>query len=80
MGAKSYNNGTDMSRGISAAGFIRGNISSGTMHANTVLTDGQTFDVVAFINGCAPRVRKTTYSQMSNALRAHPRFLMWPET
>lgn len=49
-GPDSYNNGAGMSRGILAAGFVKGNMPSGTTHANTVLTDEQAFDVAAYIN------------------------------
>lgn len=49
-GPDSYNNGAGMSRGILAAGFIKGNMPSGTTHAKTVLSDEQAFDVAAFIN------------------------------
>lgn len=40
-----------------AAGFIKGNMPSGTTHANMVLTDDQAFDVAAYINS-QPRPEK----------------------
>ncbi len=49
-GPDSYNNGAGMARVILAAGFIKGNMPSGTTHVNTVLTDEQAFDVAAYIN------------------------------
>lgn len=56
-GADSYNNGAGMARGMLAAGFVKGNMPSGTTHANTVLTDEQAFDVAAYINS-QPRPSK----------------------
>jgi thiosulfate dehydrogenase len=49
-GSDSYNNGAGMARVALAAGFIKGNMPSGTNHTNMVLTDEQAFDVAAYIN------------------------------
>jgi len=49
-GDDSYNTGAGMARVTLAAGFIKGNMPSGTTHTNTLLTDEQAFDVAAYIN------------------------------
>jgi thiosulfate dehydrogenase len=49
-GPDSYNTGAGMARVTLAAGFIKGNMPSGTTHTTTVLTDEQAFDVAAYIN------------------------------
>lgn len=49
-GSDSYNTGAGMARVTLAAGFIKGNMPSGTTHTNAVLTDEQAFDVAAYIN------------------------------
>ena len=56
-GPDSYNNGAGMARVTLAAGFIKGNMPSGTTHTTTVLTDEQAFDVAAYINS-QPRPAK----------------------
>lgn len=56
-GPDSYNNGAGMARVTLAAGFIKGNMPSGTTHLTTVLTDEQAFDVAAYINA-QPRPTK----------------------
>ena len=49
-GPDSYNSGAGMARITLAAGFIKGNMPSGTNHTNAVLTDEQAFDVAAYVN------------------------------
>lgn len=61
-GPDSYNTGAGMARVRLAAGFIKGNMPSGTTHTNTVLTDEQAFDVAAYINS-QPRPVKSNLEQ-----------------
>ena len=46
----SYNNGAGMTRVITAAQFIKGNMPYGTTYDNPVLTDEEAYDVAGFIN------------------------------
>jgi thiosulfate dehydrogenase len=57
-GPDSYNTGAGMARVTLAAGFVKGNMPSGTTHNNMVLTDEQAFDVAAYINS-QPRPLKS---------------------
>lgn len=49
-GKDAYNNGAGMSRLLTAAAFIKGNMPLGTTAKNPVLTDDQAYDVAAYIN------------------------------
>jgi len=59
-GSDSYNDGAGMARVTLAAGFIKGNMPSGTTHLNAVLTDEQAFDVSAYINSQPRPVKANT--------------------
>ena len=57
-GAYSYNNGAGMTRVITAAQFIKGNMPFGiATHDNPVLTDEEAYDVAGYINQ-KPRPQK----------------------
>jgi thiosulfate dehydrogenase len=49
-GEDSYNNGAGMTRVITAASFIKGNMPYGTTYRNPILTDAEAYDVAGFIN------------------------------
>ena len=49
-GNDSYNNGAGMTRVITAAEFIKGNMPFGTTHDNPILTDEEAYDVAGYIN------------------------------
>lgn len=49
-GADSYNNGAGMTRVLTAAAFIKGNMPYGTSYSRPVLTDEEAYDVAGFIN------------------------------
>ena len=49
-GDNSYNNGAGMTRVITAAQFIKGNMPFGTTYDAPVLTDEEAYDVAGFIN------------------------------
>ena len=49
-GKDSYNNGAGMTRVITAAQFIKGNMPFGTTHEAPALTDVQAYDVAGYIN------------------------------
>ncbi|MCL6267297.1 c-type cytochrome [Flagellimonas myxillae] len=49
-GQDSYNNGAGMTRVITAANFIKGNMPFGTTYDNPVLTDEEAYDVAGYIN------------------------------
>ena len=49
-GAKSYNNGAGMTRVITAAQFIKGNMPYGTVYSEPFLTDEEAYDVAGYIN------------------------------
>jgi len=49
-GKDSYNNGAGMTRVITAAQFIKGNMPYGTTFDNPVLTDEEAYDVAGYIN------------------------------
>lgn len=49
-GSDSYNNGAGMTRVITAAQFIKGNMPFGTTYDKPVLTDEQAYDVAGYIN------------------------------
>lgn len=49
-GDDSYNDGAGMSRVLTAARFIKGNMPLGATHDAPVLTDEEAFDVAAYIN------------------------------
>ncbi len=49
-GNDSYNNGAGMTRVITAARFIKGNMPFGTTYNNPVLSDEEAYDVAGFIN------------------------------
>jgi thiosulfate dehydrogenase len=52
-GADSYNNGAGMSRLLTAAAFVRHNMPFGTTYAAPMLSDGDAYDVAAFMNSGA---------------------------
>ena len=49
-GPDSYNNGAGMTRVITAAEFIKGNMPFGTTYDEPVLTDEEAYDVAGYIN------------------------------
>lgn len=49
-GNDSYNNGAGMTRVITAAEFIKGNMPYGTTFDNPILTDEEAYDVAGYIN------------------------------
>ena len=49
-GRDSYNNGAGMTRVITAAQFIKGNMPYGTTYSNPILTDEEAYDVAGYIN------------------------------
>nr|WP_297787341.1 c-type cytochrome [uncultured Allomuricauda sp.] len=49
-GNDSYNNGAGMTRVITAAQFIKGNMPYGTTFENPILTDEEAYDVAGYIN------------------------------
>lgn len=49
-GKHSYNNGAGMTRVITSARFIKGNMPYGTTYDNPVLTDEEAYDVAGYIN------------------------------
>ncbi len=49
-GGDSFNQGAGMHRVITAARFIKGNMPFGTVYNHPELTDGQAYDVAAYIN------------------------------
>ena len=49
-GNNSYNNGAGMTRVITAAQFIKGNMPFGTTYNSPVLTDEEAYDVAGYIN------------------------------
>ena len=49
-GNNSYNNGAGMTRVITAAQFIKGNMPFGTTYDAPILTDEEAYDVAGFIN------------------------------
>jgi len=49
-GADSYNNGAGMTRVLTAAAFIKGNMPYGTRYDRPVLSDEQAYDIAGFIN------------------------------
>ncbi|WP_242158590.1 c-type cytochrome [Aestuariivivens sediminis] len=49
-GDNSYNHGAGMTRVITAAQFIKGNMPFGTLYDNPILTDEEAYDVAGFIN------------------------------
>ncbi len=61
-GNDSYNNGAGMTRVITAAQFIKGNMPYGTTYDNPVLTDEEAYDVAGFINQ-KPRPEKTNLAK-----------------
>ncbi len=70
-GPDSYNTGAGMARVTLAAGFIKGNMPSGTTHTTTVLTDEQAFDVAAYINS-QPRPVKSNLDKDFPARKNKP--------
>ena len=70
-GPDSYNNGAGMARMTLAAGFIKGNMPSGTTHLKTVLTDEQSFDAAAYINS-QPRPVKSNLNKDFPARKNKP--------
>jgi thiosulfate dehydrogenase len=49
-GKDSYNNGAGLTRVLTAAQFIKGNMPLGTTYDQPVLTDAEAYDVAGFIN------------------------------
>ena len=49
-GTDSYNNGAGMSRVITAAQFIKGNMPYGVTYESPMLSDGDAYDVAGYIN------------------------------
>jgi thiosulfate dehydrogenase len=49
-GSDSYNNGAGMSRVITAAQFIKGNMPYGVTYKSPMLSDGDAYDVAGYIN------------------------------
>ena len=49
-GPDSYNNGAGMSRVITAAQFIKGNMPYGVTYESPILSDGDAYDVAGYIN------------------------------
>ncbi|GAA3553121.1 hypothetical protein GCM10022395_00830 [Snuella lapsa] len=49
-GSNSFNNGAGMTRVITAAQFIKGNMPFGTTYSAPVLTDEEAYDVAGYIN------------------------------
>lgn len=49
-GADSYNNGAGMTRVLTAAAFIKGNMPYGTSYNRPILTDEEAYDIAGFIN------------------------------
>ena len=49
-GPDSYNNGAGMSRVITAAQFIKGNMPYGVTYESPMLSDGDAYDVAGYIN------------------------------
>lgn len=49
-GDQSYNNGAGMTRVITAAQFIKGNMPYGTVYSEPFLTDAEAYDVAGYIN------------------------------
>lgn len=49
-GNDSYNNGAGMTRVITAAQFIKGNMPFGTTYDRPILTDAEAYDVAGYIN------------------------------
>ncbi|MEC8831209.1 MAG: c-type cytochrome [Bacteroidota bacterium] len=56
-GNDSYNNGAGMTRVITAAQFIKGNMPYGTTYNNPILTDEEAYDVAGYINQKARPVK-----------------------
>lgn len=50
VGNDSYNNGAGMTRVITAAQFIKGNMPYGTTFDKPILTDDEAYDVAGYIN------------------------------
>ena len=70
-GPDSYNTGAGMARVTLAAGFIKGNMPSGTTHTTMVLTDEQAFDLAAYVNS-QPRPVKANLQNDFPARRNKP--------
>lgn len=49
-GADSYNDGAGMTRVLTAAAFIKGNMPYGTIYSSPLLTDEEAYDLAGFIN------------------------------
>jgi len=56
-GDDSYNNGAGMTRVITAAEFIKGNMPFGVQHTNPTLSDEEAYDVAGYINQQARPVK-----------------------
>jgi thiosulfate dehydrogenase len=57
-GEQSFNNGAGMTRVITAAQFIKGNMPFGVTYMNPQLTDAQAYDVAGYISQQARPVKK----------------------
>ncbi|MGN6436710.1 MAG: c-type cytochrome [Agriterribacter sp.] len=76
-GADSYNDGAGMSRILTAARFIKGNMPFGATHSNPVLTDDEAYDVAAYINS-HPRPVKINKEKDYPNLKKKPKDCPYP--
>jgi len=68
-GEGSFNNGAGMTRVITAAQFIKGNMPFGVTYLNPQLTDDQAFDVAGYISQQARPVKKNLEEDFPNLVK-----------
>jgi thiosulfate dehydrogenase len=68
-GPDSYNNGAGMTRVLTAARFIKGNMPYGATYDNPILTDAEAYDVGGFINQQARPVKANLPADFPNKLK-----------
>ena len=68
-GPDSYNNGAGMTRVLTAAQFIKGNMPYGTTYMNPKLTDEEAYDVAGYINQQSRPVKKNLEADFPDLLR-----------
>ena len=68
-GEQSFNNGAGMTRVITAAQFIKGNMPFGVTYMNPQLTDDQAYDVAGYISQQTRPIKKNLEEDFPNLLK-----------